>query len=111
MRNVLPVNENFDSLTVCLPPSQRNLHFLFRNQSGEMLKGSVVGFFGIGREKTRRQLATRQVRVHADATNSMLATRRIGTGAILFVCFDFAFHVEVLLDQERFDGAKQFLVL
>jgi cytochrome c2 len=33
-------------------------HFLFLNQPGEVFKGTVVGFFGVRREKTARQLAT-----------------------------------------------------
>jgi len=76
------------------------LHFLFRDQPGEVFKGTVVGLFGFRREKARRQLTARQVRVQAIATYAMFATG-ISTGAFLFVRFDFAFHDEILQDRER----------
>ena len=65
----------------------------FRNQLGEILKGTIVGFFRVLREATRRKLALGKVRVQAIATESPFIAG-IGTVTFLFIGFDFAFHVE-----------------
>ncbi len=77
-------------------PSRRTvivigLRFLFHDESGEMLKGSVVGLLGVRRKEATGNLPTGEVRANAIATETAFAAR-IRTGAVRLVFFDFAFH-------------------